>query len=263
MTKAIRPGKGRRRNSGIALFLVFAGIVATLYIPITAWHYCMLSNHDSSRSSRSSSIANPHSFLQEPTLRGKKILIEVTTVGQLQYAYFENVLDNFRDLCETGAQVSLHITTSNCDPHPNEREDDPEYKKCPLYERSAENTLENNYSVEKIDQLNERLRCRDPDGSLDVHVRLISPDWGKQVVDNHRRVFYDHINDGYDVFVHSEEDQTIRPTNILAFMDEIAKLRKLVGDEVSTCRVCVCVFVYFPCFALFNSFLYCCITLVI
>jgi len=87
--------------------------------------------------------------------------------------------------------------------------------------------------VEKIDQLNERLKCRDPDGSLDVSVHLVSPDWGKQVVDNHRRVFYDRIDDGYDVFVHCEEDETVRPTNILAFMDEMDKLRKLVGNEVS------------------------------
>ena len=91
----------------------------------------------------------------------------------------------------------------------------------------------NNYSVEKIDQLNERMRCRDPDGSIDMHNRLISPDWGRQVVDNHRHVFYDRIDDDFDVFVHSEEDEMIRPTNILAFTDEINKLRKLVGIEVS------------------------------
>jgi hypothetical protein len=91
----------------------------------------------------------------------------------------------------------------------------------------------NNYSVEKIDQLNERMRCRDPDGSIDMNNRLISPDWGKQVVDNHRHVFYDRIDDDFDVFVHSEEDEMIRPTNILAFTDEINKLRKLVGIEVS------------------------------
>lgn len=93
-------------------------------------------------------------------------------------------------------------------------------------------TLENNYSVEKIDQWNERLsRCRDPDGKLTVSVHLKSPDWGKQMVDHHRKIFYDRIDEGYDVFVHSEEDAIIRPTNILAFMDEIHKLRKKVGKE--------------------------------
>jgi hypothetical protein len=222
---AIRRKTGRRRNSqNEKFFVIVATVFFALYLIITSWNYYMISNHGEISANSNASTA----FV--PTLRGKKILIEVTTVGQFQYSYFENVLDNFRDLCETGAKVSLHITTSNCDPNPKEGDPD-----CPLYERSAENTLENNYSVEKIDQLNERLRCRDPDGSLDVSVRLISPDWGKQVVDNHRRVFYDHINDGFDVFVHSEEDETIRPTNILAFMDEMEKLRKLVGNEVSVC----------------------------
>ena len=46
-------------------------------------------------------------------------------------------------------------------------------------------------------------KCRNPEGSLTVQIHLVSPDWGnKQVVDYHRRVFYDNIDGGYDVFVH-------------------------------------------------------------
>ena len=45
-------------------------------------------------------------------------------------------------------------------------------------------------------------KCRNPVGSLTVQIHLVSPDWGKQVVDNHRRVFYDNIDGGYNVFVH-------------------------------------------------------------
>jgi hypothetical protein len=189
-----------------------------LYLVVISWQYTILDSIDQTQETED--------FV--PTLRNKKILVEVTTVGQSQYIYLESVLDSFRDLCEAGAKVSLHITTTNCDPNPK-----PEDPECPLYGQSSEETRENNYSVEKIDQLNERLKCRDPDGSLDVNIRLISPEWGKQVVDNHRRVFYDRLDDGYDVFVHSEEDETIRPTNILAFMHEMDKLRKLVGKEVS------------------------------
>ncbi len=220
LSKMMRRKNALRRKYKKELLVVV--LVVFFYLIITAMHYKIISNNEPEM------LTNINSKIFVPTLRGKKILVEITTVGQFQYSYFEHVLDNFRDLCETGAKVSLHITSSNCDPHPKEGEPD-----CPLYERSAENTLENNYPVEKIDQLNERLRCRDPDGELDVNVHLISPDWGKQVVDNHRRIFYDRINDGFDVFVHSEEDETIRPTNILAFMDEMNKLRKLVGDEVS------------------------------
>jgi hypothetical protein len=66
-------------------------------------------------------------------------------------------------------------------------------------------------------------------------IRLISPEWEGQVMDNHGRVFYDRIDDEHDVFVHSEEDASIRPTKILSFMhDEMHKLKKLVlGGEVS------------------------------
>lgn len=91
------------------------------------------------KSDPSSHSTNGNEFI--PTLRGKKILIEVTTVGQSQYAFFENVLDGFRDLCETGAQVSLHITTTNCEPKKG--------AECPLYGQSPEMTLENNYSGEQ------------------------------------------------------------------------------------------------------------------
>jgi len=161
------------------------------------------------------------------TLRKKKILLEVTTIGLFQYSLTEDLLDSVRDLCEAGATVSLHIVTTNCDPNP--KPGDPE---CPLYERSHDSTTEeNNYSVERLDQLNERLRCRDTDGSLNVSVHLVSPDWGKQTIDHHRRIFYDHIDEGFDVFIHTEEDTLIRPTNILAFLDEMEALRELVGTD--------------------------------
>ena len=53
------------------------------------------------------------------------------------------------------------------------------------------------------------MKCRNPEGKLDVSVHLISPDWGKQTVDNHQRVFYENIDGGYDVLIHSEEDENI------------------------------------------------------
>lgn len=220
MTAIQWPLKRRRNNSRNSVNTILVGVAVTflpLYFVMISWQYGILDSMDQN-------TRNADNFV--PTLRHKKILIEVTTVGQSQYIYLERALDSFRDLCEAGAKVSLHITTTNCDPDP--KPGDPE---CPLYGQSSEETRENNYPVEKIDQLNERMRCRDPDGSLDVNIRLISPEWGKQVVDNHRRIFYDGINDGYDVFVHSEEDETIRPTNILAFMHEMDKLRRLVGKE--------------------------------
>jgi hypothetical protein len=54
----------------------------------------------------------------------------------------------------------------------------------------------------------------------------------KQIVDHHRTLFYEHIDDGFDVFVHTEDDTLIRPTTVVSFMHEMEKVRLLVGDEV-------------------------------
>ncbi len=49
-------------------------------------------------------------------------------------------------------------------------------------------------------------------------------------------MFYEHIDQGFDVFVHTEDDTLIRPTTVLAFMHEMDKVRQLVGDKVRLMR---------------------------
>mmetsp|Transcript_23042 Transcript_23042/g.32465 ORF Transcript_23042/g.32465 Transcript_23042/m.32465 type:complete len:543 (+) Transcript_23042:96-1724(+) len=157
-----------------------------------------------------------------PTLRNKKILIEITTVGMRQFALLEMVFDSIRDMCECGAHISLHITTANCDPTlVNSR--------CTL--TPDEEKMPKNYPPDIVNQLNERFNCRDPDGRIDSYVHIKSVQWGKRMVDFHRKIFYDNIDNGYDIFIHTEEDEVIRPTSVLAFLDETEKLRQLVGDE--------------------------------
>ena len=56
----------------------------------------------------------------------------------------------------------------------------------------------------------------------------------KQIVNHHRLLFYEHIDQDFDVFIHTEDDTLIRPTNIISFIEEMEKVRLLVGDEVST-----------------------------
>ena len=57
--------------------------------------------------------------------------------------------------------------------------------------------------------------------------------YSKQIVDHHRVLFYENIDKGFDVFVHTEDDTLIRPTTVLSFMHEMEKVRLLVGDKVS------------------------------
>jgi len=157
-----------------------------------------------------------------PTLRGKRVFFTITTVGLGSFSYLENMIDSVRDLCEAGAHVSLHVISSNCDA---------ERVECEVKETFGNATLEDNFSVETIDHLNERVRCRNPEGGLEFKIHLVSPDWGKQICDHHRKLFYENVDGGWDVFVHTEDDQLIRPSQVLAFMDEMEKLRGLVGDE--------------------------------
>mmetsp|Transcript_5058 Transcript_5058/g.5902 ORF Transcript_5058/g.5902 Transcript_5058/m.5902 type:complete len:360 (-) Transcript_5058:119-1198(-) len=132
------------------------------------------------------------------------------------------MIDSVRDLCEAGAHVSLHIISSNCDASIVE---------CEVKETTGNDTIEDNFSVETLSHLNERVRCRNPEGRLESKIHLVSPDWGKQICDHHRLLFYEHLEEGYDVFIHTEDDLLIRPTHVISFMDEMEKLRLLVGDE--------------------------------
>ena len=136
------------------------------------------------------------------TLRGKRVLISVVSVGMGQFHHLETQLDSYRDLCEAGSQTDIHIYTDNV------------------------------YSVNIVDQLNSRLRCRNTDGgTLNVAVHIKSGNWKYHFMDFHRVLFYDNL-DNYDVFIHNEDDHLLRPMHIISFLDEIEKLKKMVGDEV-------------------------------
>jgi hypothetical protein len=106
----------------------------------------------------------------------------------------------------------------------------------PLYDQYVEDTLEDNYTVEKISQLNERLRCRNPEGSIRTDVHLVSPYWGKEVVNHHRRLFYDNIDKGYDLFIHTSLD----------LFNCVEDLSASISDDGLSCTVTVvpCKFIY-------------------
>lgn len=216
----------QRRKPTYSIFILLGSLCIALLLISTIRRHHSLSSDANAPQERFPNIRRKRDFV--PTLRNKKILFEITTVGLRQYSYFESVLDGVRDLCESGAKVSLHIITANCPPSSDIGVHVDSNYVCPLYDRAFETTVENNYSVDRLSQLNERLHCRNVEGSLDATVHLISPDWGKQVVDHHRRIFYEHL-DEFDLFVHGEEDAKIRPTNIIAFMEEMHKVEMLVG----------------------------------
>lgn len=81
----------------------------------------------------------------------------------------------------------------------------------------------------------------------------------KEIINHHRVLFYENIENDFDVFLHTEDDTLIRPTNVLAFMDEMEKLRLLVGNEVSekvyrfllSSKMRVCLVCFPQCFIVF------------
>jgi len=217
----INPYRKSKKSKRLFLIALFATATFSLYLAtVKSNKINNVGEPFQLRPLRQSLSSDSHPYV--PTLRGKKVFFAITTVGLGSFSYLEDMIDSVRDLCEAGAQVSLHVISSNCDANVVE---------CEVKEKSGNDTLEDNFSVETISHLNERVRCRNPEGSLKFKVHLVSPDWGKQICDHHRLLFYENIKKGYDVFIHTEDDQLIRPAHIIAFMHEMEKLRELVGDE--------------------------------
>ena len=103
-------------------------------------------------------------------LNGKRILIAIASFDFSQFPLLEEVLDSYQSLCFAGAsRVDIYIHTT-----------------VP-------------YTVALIDLLNTRLKC----DSLQIYIVVKSPALRLNLVDCHRTLFYEKI-DEYDLFVYSE-----------------------------------------------------------
>jgi hypothetical protein len=179
------------------------------------------------------------------TLYGKRILFEITTVGMEQFQYFEGVLDGVRDLCEageygddycspfvsrnrltschctvstfSGANVSVHIITSDCDTSQK-------HSRCKGTGKKGEEPYP---STTILSLINEKLNCPLIE---DVTMYFYASTWGKYLVDFHRQLFYKHLGK-YDVYIHTEGDTVIRPTNVATYLRETNGLKQLTGKS--------------------------------
>ena len=64
----------------------------------------------------------------------------------------------------------------------------------------------------------------------DITMHYYAPTWGKYLVDFHRELFYKHLNK-YDLYIHTEGDTVIRPTNIATYLRETNRLKEQVAAE--------------------------------
>ena len=110
-----------------------------------------------------------------PSLSGLRVLVAIASFDFGQVPHLEDVLDSYHDLCAAGARVDVVVHST--EPYP----------------------------VPFVDLLNSRLNCYD-DGrgnGLKVTVSLRSPAVRLNLVDFHRELFYDRIDD-HDLFIYSE-----------------------------------------------------------
>lgn len=136
------------------------------------------------------------------TLDGVKILVAIAAFDFAQLPHLEEVLDAYLDMCVAGAKVDvvIHATVP--------------------------------YPVTLIDLLNSRLTCTNPSPRADFTVTIVlkTKNLRLHLVDEHRPLFYENIND-YDLFIYSEDDIRVTPKTVGAYMYETERVKQLVGPE--------------------------------
>jgi hypothetical protein len=141
---------------------------------------------------------------QQPAsiLNGVRIFIAIAAFDFSQLPHFEEVLDGYSDLCASGALVDVivHATVP--------------------------------YPVTLIDLLNTRLTCVNPAGRFTVTLSLYSPGVRLHLVDIHRPLFYEKLEE-YDLFIYTEDDIRVSPRTVAAYLHETKVLQDKIGFEKS------------------------------
>ncbi len=129
-------------------------------------------------------------------LAGLRILIAIASYDFSQFPLLEEVLDSYQDACVAGAHVDLYIHTV-----------------VP-------------YTVALIDMLNARYSCK----GFQITIAVQSPAVRLNLVDRHRTLFYEKIDD-FDLFIYSEDDIKVSPTTMMAYLEETKRVEQLVGKS--------------------------------
>lgn len=133
-------------------------------------------------------------------LQGIRIFIAIAAYDFSQLPHLEEVIDAYQDLCVAGpikVDVVIHATIA--------------------------------YPVTLIDLWNTRLNptCKD---IFSITIVLKEPSLRLHLVDCHRPMFYEKIND-YDLFIYTEDDIRVTPRAVAAYLYETAKVRQIVGPS--------------------------------
>ena len=143
-------------------------------------------------------------------LKGVRILVVLVAFDFSQIPHLEEVLSAYHDLAVTGAKV--HVEIHSTVPYP----------------------------VTLLDMWNDRLLHLDKDGrrggggdgglQFTMTIALKSKSLRLHLVDCHRKVFYDHLND-YDLFIYSEDDIRVTPTTVASYWIETKRIESLLQQQ--------------------------------
>jgi hypothetical protein len=138
-------------------------------------------------------------------LDGLKILVALVAFDFSQLPHLEEVLDAYSDLCAAGSNVDIVI-----------------YATVP-------------WPVTLIDLLNTRFHCTNPSprAGLTITVHLKSPSLRLHLVDCHRELFYERLDD-YDLFVYSEDDIRVSPKTVATYLSETKRLEDSMGGDAQS-----------------------------
>lgn len=142
----------------------------------------------------SSVSANPHNASRG--MQGLRVLVCLASYDFGQFPLLEEVLDSYQDFCVAGASIDVYIHTA-----------------IP-------------YTVGLIDMLNARLSCE----GMQIIIAVQSPAVRLNLVDRHRQLFYEKIDD-YDLFIYSEDDIKVSPTTAHAYLQETKQVEQLIGKS--------------------------------
>ena len=128
-------------------------------------------------------------------LQGLRVLVAIAAFDFSQIPHLEEVIDGYHDLCTAGAVVDvvIHATVA--------------------------------YPVTLIDLWNSRITC----DNFSLSIVLKNASLRLHLVDCHRTLFYDKIND-YDLFIYTEDDIRVTPSVVATYVTETRKVEQLVAD---------------------------------
>lgn len=148
-------------------------------------------NVDIKNQNSSANTANASTGMQ-----GLRVLVCLASYDFGQFALMEEVLDSYQDFCIAGAKIDIYVHTA-----------------IP-------------YTVGLIDLMNARLSCE----GMTITIAVQSPAVRLNLVDKHRELFYEKIDD-YDLFIYSEDDIKVSPTTAFAYLQETKQVEELTGKS--------------------------------